>query len=591
MKNTGCEPFSRRDAAAIVLTCILWSLVAALIDPRGDFPLIDDWACGLPVRSLLERGALRLTDWTTATLITQVCWGTLFCLPTGFSFTALRISTLAAALIGLIAMYGLMRQLGASRIAALFATWTVGANAVYVCLSFTFMTDVPFISLFIISTALLIRGICRDRDGDIWLGLGAALASVFIRQIGLAVFLGFAVAYPFWRGAGRRWFVQALLPAALAIVALKAYERGMTAYECLPRVYYKYHASMAEFFSYIARGKLGAFKFVLAKAWDLLLFLGLYTLPFSLLCWPSWLARLSRRGRMLELGCIGGLTVAATAAFAATGGEVLRHYNIIYDFGAGPRIGGDSGRIVGWPGRLPFAFNLGLGAAAVLGMVLALRALGQVVRRIAARPRTPGDAASRACAVLLIATCAFYQGAASFSFLFLYDRYMLGILPLALALIWEGWRTDEGEYPDAPFRLRPIGVAAGLVGLVLSLAFATAATHDYLDWSRARWAADRGLAEELAIPATDIDGGWEYNNYFASLDRLYKTYHERGLLMSPQEKKGALWGVVLDRPYRVSPRLAPGYESIRKVPLSPWLPLAPTEFIVSKRIDPSSPAR
>ena len=203
-------------------------------------------------------------------------------------------------------MYGLMRQLGARQAVALFATWMVGANPVYVCLSYTFMTDVPFISLLILWTLLLIHGMVRDRDGAIWLGLGAAFVSVFIRQIGLAVFLGFVVAYPFWRGPGRRWFVQALLPAALAFVALKAYERGMTAYECLPRAYYKYNASMAEFLSYMVRGKLGVFKFVFAKAWDLLLFLGLYTIPFSLLCWPSRLARLSRRGRIWNWAALRG---------------------------------------------------------------------------------------------------------------------------------------------------------------------------------------------------------------------------------------------------------------------------------------------
>ena len=125
MKVAGCEPFSRRDVAAILLTCVVWTLLAFVIDPRGDFPLIDDWAHGLPVRALLERGEIRLTDWTTATLIAQAGWGALFCLPTGFSFTALRISTLVAGLIGLIAMYGLMRQLGARRAVALFATWMV----------------------------------------------------------------------------------------------------------------------------------------------------------------------------------------------------------------------------------------------------------------------------------------------------------------------------------------------------------------------------------------------------------------------------------------------------------------------------------
>jgi hypothetical protein len=149
-------------------------------------------------------------------------------------------------------------------------------------------------------------------------------------------------------------------------------------------------------------------------------------------------------------------------------------------------------------------------------------------------------------------------------------------------------RPDE---PNPPFPLRPVGVAAGLVSLLLYLAFSAAATHDYLDWSRVRWQTDLSLAQELAIPATDIDGGWEYNNYIANTERLYKSYQERESMMDPLEKQGEVWGQSLERPYRVSAYVADGYEFFRKVPLSPWLPLAPTELIVSKRRDPGSTAR
>jgi dolichyl-phosphate-mannose-protein mannosyltransferase len=591
MLATRCEPFFWRDVIAIVLTCMVWTLLAFVIDPRGDFPLIDDWAYGLSVRALLERGEIRLTDWSTAILGVQACWGALFCLPTGgFSFMALRISTLVAGLIGLIGMYGLMRQLGARRSVALFATYTVGANPIYVCASYTFMTDIPFICLLILSTFLLIRGMVRDSDGAIWFGLGVALASVFIRQIGVAIFVGFVVAYPFWRGLGRSWFLQALLPAVLAFVALKAYERGLIWFERLPMAYNKSSDSTVQFLSLLARGKLGVFKVVLAKMWELLLFLGTYTVPFSLLCWPSRLARLSRCARIMELGRVAGLSVVVTTTLVVTGGKVLRQHNLVYDFGVGPRIG-HSQLMAGWPRHMPFVLNLGLTAMSVLGVVLALEAFGQVVRRIPIRPRNSAEVAWRSSVVFLIATCAFYNGPISLSFLIVYDRYLLGILPLALALVWEGVCTERRKEPGALFDLRPIGVAAGLVSLMLYLTFASAATHDYLDWSRVRWQTDVSLAEQLAVPATDIDGGWEYNNYIANLERLYKSHHERELAMDLEEKMGNMWGKSLDRPYRVSSHLATGYEAIRKVPLSPWLPLAPSEFIVSKRIDPSSPAK
>ncbi len=582
---TGSEPFSRRDVVPIVLTCVVWTLLAFVIDPRGDFPLMDDWAYGLPARAILERGEIRLTDWANPSLIMQALWGALFCLPVGFSFTTLRISTLVAGLIGLIATYGLMRQIGARRSVALFATWTVGANPVFICSSFSFMTDTPFICLLTVSAFLLVRGLARDSDGAILLGLGAAFASVFIRQIGVAIFMGFVVAYPFRRGLGRRWFLQALLPAVLAFVALKAYERGLLSLERLPRFYSKFTDSTAEFFSRLARGKIGLFKVVLAKLWDLLLFLGTYTLPFSLLCWPSRLAWLSYRRRLLELGCVLGLTIIVTITLAMARAEPRSGF-IVYNFGVGPRFLTPE-MMAGQPGHLPFVPSLGLRAISALGAVLLLQALLQVGRRILSRPRSLAEAASGSCVVFLIATCTFYMGPTIASFVTVWDRYPLAILALVLALIWEGHATGrEGLGVPQALDLHPIGVGLGLVGLMLTLAFATAGTHDYLDWSRVRWNTVLGLAAERDIPATDIDGGWEYNNYIANLDRLYKSYQERESLMAPEEREGNTWGESLDRRYRVSPHLATGYESIRKVPLSPWLPLAPREFIVSKRIDP-----
>jgi hypothetical protein len=586
MLAKGSAPFSWRDVVAILLTCVVWTLLAFVIDPRGDFPLIDDWAYGLPVRALLERGELRLTDWSTAILGLQAGWGALFCLPTGVSFTPLRISTLVAGLIGLIGMYALMRQLGARQTVALLATWTIGANPIYICTAYTFMTDVPFICLLILSTFLLIRGMVRQSDGAIRLGLGTAIASVFVRQIGVAILFGFVVAYPFWRGLGRRWFLQALLPAVLAFVALKAYERGLISLERLPRSYNKSAAATAEFLSFVARGKVGIFKITLVKMWELLLFLGMYTVPFSLLCWPSRLAQLSRRGRFVELGWVVGLTVVMTA-LVVIGGERFVPGHVVFDFGVGPRFADRLRMSEAWPGQMPFALKLGCEAMTALGSVLALQAFGRVVWRILFRPRSSAEVAWRSSAVFLIATCTIYNGPINLSLLTTWDRYPLGILPLVLALIWMGISSAGRQGPDlgGAFPLRRIGVAAGLLSILVYLTFATAATHDYLDWSRERWKANLSLAKEFAVPASDIDGGWEYNNYIASLERLYKSYQERELLMDPDERKGLNWGESLDRRYRVSPHLAPGYQAVRTVPLSPWLPLAPIQFIVSKRID------
>jgi len=48
--------------------------------------------------------------------------------------------------------------------------------------------------------------------------------------------------------------------------------------------------------------------------------------------------------------------------------------------------------------------------------------------------------------------------------------------------------------------------------------------------------------------------------------------------------------MVLDKTYRIAVSSATGYEVIRKVPLSPWLPLTPTELVLMKKVGASSPA-
>ncbi len=117
----------------------------ALANPIGDFPLNDDWVYGLAVKSILEQGEFRMPSPASTDLFPQAYWGALFCLPFGFSFTALRVSTLVLGLVGILATYGIVRQLGAGARFALLAAALVAGNPLYFALANTFMTDVPFL--------------------------------------------------------------------------------------------------------------------------------------------------------------------------------------------------------------------------------------------------------------------------------------------------------------------------------------------------------------------------------------------------------------------------------------------------------------
>src|SRR5712664_3532824 len=94
--------FVQSSLPMILLIIVIWLLAVVLIHPQGNFPLSDDWAYGGAVKSLLDSGSVKLPDWCAPNLIAQMFWGALFCLPTGFSFTALRVSTLVLGLLGVL---------------------------------------------------------------------------------------------------------------------------------------------------------------------------------------------------------------------------------------------------------------------------------------------------------------------------------------------------------------------------------------------------------------------------------------------------------------------------------------------------------
>src|SRR5580765_8375698 len=83
-----------RAGTDLLILAAFWLVGLLVVWPVGNFPLNDDWAFARSVKRLLETGSFYPTAWAAMPLFTQTLWGALFCLPMGFSFNALRCSTL-----------------------------------------------------------------------------------------------------------------------------------------------------------------------------------------------------------------------------------------------------------------------------------------------------------------------------------------------------------------------------------------------------------------------------------------------------------------------------------------------------------------
>ena len=228
-----CVQFCRSSSSAsvfktfapgVILTFLYFS-PAILLHLFASVPFHDDWTYAWSVEHFLKTGELQVLDWSIHYPFAQILWGALFCLPFGFSLSALRVSTVVLAWLGALALYGTLRELGRARSEGLIATLVLIANPVFFLLSFSFMTDVPFVSVSNIAFFFIVRGFSRRSSAELWLGCAFGACAFFIRQIAIAIpgaVLLYAVFAPAFRSRGYILppiivsLLMCLMPALLA---------------------------------------------------------------------------------------------------------------------------------------------------------------------------------------------------------------------------------------------------------------------------------------------------------------------------------------------------------------------------------------
>ena len=173
-----------RDCGILAVAALL---VAVVLRPFQDTPFIDDWVYSWPVQHLLYTHTFLFPELVGNPIAAQVLWGALFCLPFGFSLSALRVSTWVLGVLAVCALYLLVCECGGTRRSALMAAAVLGVYPVFFILSSTFMTDVPFVAAMIWSALLFVRALHRRRVALVWLASAVCAASVGSRVIGVGV--------------------------------------------------------------------------------------------------------------------------------------------------------------------------------------------------------------------------------------------------------------------------------------------------------------------------------------------------------------------------------------------------------------------
>ncbi len=553
------------DWKNLSILTLVWIVMIILVNPIGDFPLNDDWAYAIGVRSVLEQGSFQIPGFSSANVGPQIYWGALFCLPFGFSFTALRFSSLTLGLLGGWAAYGLFAEVWKNREVALIAALVLLVNPVYFGLANTFMTDVPFLALVITSMFLIVRGMRREEPMFVVAGMLVCILATLLRQLALVVLLGYAMAHLVRRGLGWRNIVVAIMPLLFGLTVHLAFSRWLAESGRKPRSGTIGDISIYAVVKYVLPISVQEIVYALLQTGLLVLPLIVVCLSFSRL----QTAKVGKRNVIVPLA----LVVLVLGAFLLVRHETMpRNQNVLTYFGMGPLTLRDSFILKSnLPAMTPglSIFWKAITGISILGASFVVLAFAVGMRRAVIRMRNERAGMSAVWQPVFFTTIAisyfgiFVLVSTSNAF---FDRYMLPlfvIFSLALPVL--------GEVSTETTRRWSMGQAIAVSMLIAFASFSILATRDYLEWNRARWVALRDLTDVQKIDAHRIDGGYEFNGWI-NYDPLYKAHDNKS------------WWWVDDDEYMLASGPVPGYREIRRLPFRRWLTNTQSDVVVLRRI-------
>ncbi len=503
---------------------IIYVVMLFIVNPVGEFPLNDDWVYAKPVSLIVNHHPYFIGDMYSAVLIAQAFWGTLFCLlGRGFSFTALRFSTIVLGLAGAVIFYFLVYDFSKNRKISFLAALLLMINPLYFSLSNTFMTDVPFVATTLFSIFFFVKYINAPQlKFLIWATLFSIFAAL-IRQFGVLIPIAFGVCEIIIQKKSLANRLKYLIPAVLTCIALEIGLKWLKHINSYPEN--PHSSSILDFPS----NPVYWSKEVVKRSQNALFYFGLLFFPLLLFFKiPSFKTVNSflRVSGIVVLVVIGILFISLYRGFPTV--------NILNDGYLGPKCLSDV-LLYHIPGHdidsfsgttMKIIYFIGY-----VGVILFSMNIGGLLVKAGKYSKLPLPAFSlNAHKKLFIAICS-----AGYFFLLLapsdhFDRYLLPLFPLFCLLFF----TEVGTAA----RIRVPAIAFSTIFIVYMIYFSACGTHDYLSWNRVRWQAVDYLTKDQNISIHKIDAGYEVNGWLIGTGKEIDTHK--------------LWGCVDDNTYMLS---------------------------------------
>jgi hypothetical protein len=472
---------------------ILWILLILIINPIGEFPLNDDWAYAKSVKQTLETGSYFFPDWPAMNLFFQTYWGVLFCLPFGFSFTALRISTLVAGIIGILFFRRLIYDYSASNKTSFFATLLLFFNPLYLNLSFSFMTDVPFVTLCVVSLYYFTKWNEKKYWRYLFMGTIFSLLSILIRQIGILIPLAFLASILINSKKNILYILKGIIPLIFAIITHLAFSYWLKQTGRITPAY-KANGEISRLFDVFNLSVFDLFLQIISRFRIILMYLGIFCLPLLILKSPHLFMSFWKHQK-IKLFSILLLWVILIIPFFKNYFQPFQG-NLIYNLGIGPKLLKDT-YILGF-NKAPMLGDIGLFILSSIGILSSLLCLLHIFKSLAIKKNEPQKSNN----YFIIFSIIIYSGFLSISYFF--DRYILLLVPFALIILSKKTNVNTTKWQKI----------FAIITFSVICFFSIAATHDYLAWNKARWNALNFLMKEKEVTAHQIDGGFEFNGWY-----------------------------------------------------------------------------
>jgi len=460
-----------------------WGALGLILLPFGSVPAVDDWVYAWSVEWLLTHRRLEVLDFSSNASYAQTVWGALFCLPFGFSFAALRLSTWVLSFVALAGTYRLLRDAGASESAATLGTAALAAFPPFMVLSFSFMTDVPLVAVETWTLVFFARAWRSDSSRDLWIGTALACCAAAIRVVGLVPALAMSAALLFHERSRRALVPLAALPLTGALLWYHAH--------------HVHHVADLSFIHNTPAPRIDALRehgLALLPAW-LPLSLEFVAVATGLALAPIAAALAGTAERWRQVAVISAVSATVVLAGHLLGGL---HYPAFASEGSwiSDELGAVITLLPGWRPKVVPAWATVAMTLACWGS-FAILAAGIVPRdrRIAAQPVFGWLIAGFVLltAILWLAT----------------DRYILPFLPPALALV-----LGPGV---------PVTAWRGVIAIEVYVAIGAVGLLDRTNAERAVWSAIDGLRDQ-GVSVAKIDAGYTANGWlqYAHPDQAHR---------------------------------------------------------------------